>query len=197
MSAAEALSAAHSAGIRITIDGGDLVLDAPAPPPPAVIDLLARHKTAIVKLLHPGSDVWSTPNWQEFFEERASIAEFEGGLPRDEAQGYALSRCVAEWLRRNPARSASGRCALCGESSGMLLPYLTGYSVSEPGHTWLHHGCSPTWHQQRRAKAVAALRVMGISTPAEFSNDPCADQNLHGAKGKDDEGRTAPPAGGR
>ena len=170
MSAAEALIAARSAGIRIQIDGGDLMLDAPAPPPADVLDLLKRHKAAIVSLLRPGSDGWSAMDWQEFFDERAGIAEFNRGLPRDQAEAHAFSCCVGEWLRRNPTRSVTGRCALCGESSGMLLPYLTGYSVSDPGHTWLHQECSLTWHQERRAKAVVALEGIGIKPPAEFSN---------------------------
>lgn len=44
MSAAEALRAARAAGISIAIDGDDLVLEAPAQPPPAVLGLLARNK---------------------------------------------------------------------------------------------------------------------------------------------------------
>jgi hypothetical protein len=44
MSAAEALKAARAAGIQLGIDGDDLVLEASAPPPPDVIDLLSRRK---------------------------------------------------------------------------------------------------------------------------------------------------------
>ena len=83
MSAAEALAAARAAGIQISIDGDDLVLQASAPPSAEVLDLLARHKAAIVTLLRPGSDGWSAADWQEFFDERAGIGEFDGGLPRD------------------------------------------------------------------------------------------------------------------
>ncbi len=38
MSAVEALNAARAAGVQIDVDGNDLVLEASAPPPPAVID---------------------------------------------------------------------------------------------------------------------------------------------------------------
>jgi len=41
MSATEALKLAHAAGIHFKIDGEDLVLGAPAPPPPALLSLLA------------------------------------------------------------------------------------------------------------------------------------------------------------
>jgi hypothetical protein len=100
MSAAEAFAAACAAGIQISIDGDDLVLQASAPPPAEVLDLLATHKAAIVTLLRPGNDGWSAADWQEYFEERAGIGEFEGGLPRDQAQAQAFSRCVGEWLQR-------------------------------------------------------------------------------------------------
>jgi hypothetical protein len=37
MSAAAAIKAAHAAGVHLGIDGGDLVLQAAAPPPSSVI----------------------------------------------------------------------------------------------------------------------------------------------------------------
>ena len=48
MNAAEALTLAHAAGVRVRTDGDDLVLEASAPPPPAVLDLLSRHKADIM-----------------------------------------------------------------------------------------------------------------------------------------------------
>jgi hypothetical protein len=59
MSAVEALKAARAAGTQLGIDGDDQVLEASAPPPPAVIDLLSRHKAGIVALLRPRRDGWS------------------------------------------------------------------------------------------------------------------------------------------
>jgi hypothetical protein len=99
MSAAEALKKARAAGIRLGIDGDDLALEASAPPPAEVLDLLARHKADIVTLLRPGNDGWSGEDWREFFEERAGIAEFDGGLPRDQAEARAFSFCMGELLR--------------------------------------------------------------------------------------------------
>lgn len=162
MSAAEALKLARAAGIQVGIDGDALALAACAPPPAEVLDLLARHKADILTLLRPGSDGWSGEDWREFFEERAGIAEFDGGLPRDQAEARAFSCCVGEWLHRNPARSPPGRCDQCGQTTGMLLPYLTGYSMKAPEHTWLRQECSRAWHQAYRAKAVAAVVAMGI-----------------------------------
>ena len=128
-------------------------------------------RSAIVMLLRPGPDGWSGEDWQEYFDERAGVGEFDGGLQRDEAEAQAFSCCVGEWLHRNPVRSVSGRCDFCGLSKGMLLPYLTGYSVRDPGHTWLHQECSRAWHQERKAKAVAALVALGIAMPVKFADD--------------------------
>jgi hypothetical protein len=124
-----------------------------------------------VTLLRPGSDGSSGEAWREFFDERAGIGEFDGGLRRDHAEARAFSCCVGEWLHRNPVRSPSGRCDHCGQSKGMLFPYLTDYSTKDPGHTWLHQECSATWHQVHRAKAVSALVSMGISIPVKFADD--------------------------
>src|SRR5207342_393585 len=59
----------------------------------------------IVVLLRPGRDGWSAEDWQVFFDERAGIAEFDGGLPRGAAEAGAFACCVVEWLNRNFERS--------------------------------------------------------------------------------------------
>jgi len=115
MSPTEAITAARAAGIQITVEGDVLVLEASAPPPTAVFDLLSRHKVGIVALLRPGrDDGWLAKDWRAFFEERAGIAEFDGGLPRVEAEARAFGCCGAEWRNRNPVRSPPGRCLACG-----------------------------------------------------------------------------------
>jgi len=171
MSAVDALTRARSAGIQVGLDGDDLVLEASAPPPAEVLDLVARYKADIVTLLRPGNDGWSGEDWREFFEERAGIKEFDGRLSRDRAEARAFSCCVGEWLHRNPARSPSGRCHHCGQTAGMLFPYFTGCSTKDPGHTWLNQECSRAWHKARRAKAVSALVAIGINKPLMFVDD--------------------------
>jgi hypothetical protein len=89
MSAAEALKAARVAGIQLEIDGDDLVLEASVPPPSAVIDLLSSHKASIVALLRRAEDGWSAEDQQVFFDERASVIEFDGGAPRAWAEALA------------------------------------------------------------------------------------------------------------
>jgi hypothetical protein len=161
MSAAAVLRAARAAGVELAIDGNDLLLDAAAEPPASVVDALRRHKAEVVAMLRPGRDGWSAEDWQAFFDERAGIAEFDGGLSRAEAEAQALDCCIAEWLNRNPTRSAPGRCAWCGQAESRddgVLPYGT-----EPGtHIWLHAECWPAWQETRQSQAREALARMGI-----------------------------------
>ncbi|MEC5325219.1 MULTISPECIES: hypothetical protein [unclassified Aurantimonas] len=161
MSAAQALKAARAAGIEIALDGDALVLAAPTAPPPAVLDLLAYHKAGIVALLRPGDDGWSAEDWRAFYDERAGIAEFDGGLLRDHAEANAFACCIAEWLNRNPVRSPPGHCLRCGgpeQPHDPLLPFGT----EATGHPWLHHRCWSAWNARRKNKAAAALAAIGI-----------------------------------
>jgi hypothetical protein len=174
MSAADALRMAHAAGVELSVDQDHLVLEAPSEPPSAVLDMLRQHKPGVVELLRRGLRVrycsWSAEDWQLFFDERAGIAEFDGGLSRVEAEARAFACCVAEWLNRNPARSPPGRCFGCGGyefSHDRLLPV----GIGSAGEVWLHSGCSSAWYAGRKAEAVIALAAMGISAPANFPND--------------------------
>ena len=156
MSAVEALKAARAAGIELALDGADLALSAASAPPAAVLDALSRHKAEIVGLLGSGRDGWSAKDWQVYFDERAGIAEFDGGLPRAEAEARAFECCVVEWLNRNPVCSPPGRCLHCGGSEAVLdelVPFGTGPS----GHAWLHSRCWAAWHVNRKAVAAAIL----------------------------------------
>ncbi len=82
MSAVKALTQARAAGIHLGIDGDDLVLNASAPPPSEVLEILARHKADIVTLLDLDSDAWSGEDWWDYFEERAAVAEHCGRMTR-------------------------------------------------------------------------------------------------------------------
>jgi hypothetical protein len=160
MSAAEALRAAHAAGITVMFDGEDLVLEASAEPPQAVLDVLARHKLSILALLRPGQRGWTAEDWRARFDERAGFLEHNGGWSRLEAEVQAFEQCIVEWLNANPTFSPSGRCAWCGKAetpSARVLPFGAGEH-----HEWLHAECWSAWYQRRREEAVLALREMGI-----------------------------------
>ena len=122
ISAAIALNTARTAGVAVRLDGDDLVLEAAAEPPAAILELLSRYKPAVVALLQPGEDRWSAENWRVIFDERAGIAEFDGGLSRAAAEASAFTDCVAEWLNRNPMRSPPGRCFGCGDTGPRTTP---------------------------------------------------------------------------
>ena len=156
MSTADASKSAGATGIEMRFDDDDLALSAAAAPHAAVLDALSQHKTGIVALLRPGRDGWSAEDWQAYFDERAGVAEFAGGLSSAEAEAHALECCVVEWLTRNFARSPSGRCVGCGEVEQPHDP-LQPFGLKQTGCVWLHLSCWPAWHANRSADAVAAL----------------------------------------
>jgi hypothetical protein len=96
-----------------------------------------------------------------FFDERASIAEFDGGVPRSDAEARAFACCIVEWLNRNPARSPPGRCLACGGRQHGHDPLLP-YGVEPTGHAWLHSRCWEAWYAARKREAIAALKAMGV-----------------------------------
>src|SRR5262249_46508001 len=132
MSAIAALKAARAAGVELALDGDDLVLKAASAPPAAVLDALSRHKAEIMVLLRPAEDGWSAEDWQVFFEERAGIVEFDGGLPRAEAEAQAFACCVVEWLNRNPERSPAGAAHHDEMASPSKLAQKTARAVEGP-----------------------------------------------------------------
>ena len=119
MSAAKAVMEARAAGILLGVEGDDLVLEAPAPPPAALLGLLSHQKATIVALLRPGRDGWSAEDWQVYFDERAGIAEFDGGLPRERSEALAFACCAAEWSSSHKSGRAEAVAALA--SMGIAL----------------------------------------------------------------------------
>ncbi len=166
MSAPTALKLAHEHGVRLGVDGSDLIMEAAREPPSEVMDTLRRHKEEIVALLAASKEDWSATEWESFYDERAGIAECVGGLPRAEAEANAFESCVVEWMKRNPGPSEPGRCAWCGafETVGcsVIVPFGPNGSAKAGSHTWLHHACWSPWRHDRRVRAIEALREFGI-----------------------------------
>ena len=96
-------------------------------------------------------------DWQQFFEERAAVLEYDHELPKPEAEARAWEWCIVEWLNQNPAPSEQDRCAWCGkpEDVGTIIPF--GVEA-----TWLHHACWVPWHQERRKEATLAMAGVPI-----------------------------------
>ena len=90
MSALALLAEAMAADLRLRAEEGRLHWRANAPPALEFLTRLRRHKTDLLELL---AEV----------DERAGILEFNGGVPREQAEAQAL----AEVLTRVEARAAS------------------------------------------------------------------------------------------
>jgi hypothetical protein len=103
---------------------------------------------------------WDAEDWQTYFDERAAIAEFDGGLPRPEAEARAYECCIVHWLSIVPPIVADDReCSVCSRPlGGQAVPVLR----AGGGHVWLHHGCIERFNVQRQGEAHRALAEMGI-----------------------------------
>jgi hypothetical protein len=87
MNAASALAAIREAGFSVVIHADGLRLGGSSKMPGATVIQLAREfKIGIERLLR---DEQALQDANDAFEERAAIAEYEGGLPRAVAEGIA------------------------------------------------------------------------------------------------------------
>jgi hypothetical protein len=166
MSAAEALRAARTAGIRVTVDGDDLVLEARAPPPRSILDDLRCCKADNLALLRSPTRAWSVEDWRALFATQTAISERKFGLDRADAERRALDDLITEWLICHPptCSDVTAGCVYCGGPDGdgkVLLPVLAG-----GGHTWVHDRCHQDWMEERSSEARDALAFLGISSRA-------------------------------
>ena len=171
MTAAETIHMAEASGIRFEVEGPDLILDADFEPPVDVVNAITRDKAEIIELLAPPGDRWTTEDWRAFFDERAAIAEFDGGQSKADAEVLAFECCVLEWLIRHPGHSDPGRCAWCGapdRDEHAVVPFW----AESNGHTWLHPECWPAWSACRRQAAMEALDKLGIEPASALIGGP-------------------------
>ncbi len=104
---------------------------------------------------------WTEEDWRASFDERAGIAEHDGGLTRAEAEKQAFEATVVEWRNRHPRPSAPFCCASCGKAvaaDAVVLPM----PAPTWGQLWVHAACWPAWTAARQAEAIAALAALGI-----------------------------------
>jgi hypothetical protein len=93
MNALDLLLDLETRGVALTSHGGKLIVDAPTGTLTAGDrDLLYRLKPNLLAILETSltpDDL--PPDWHERWEERAAIMEFDGGLPRKQAEAQALA----------------------------------------------------------------------------------------------------------
>ena len=82
MSALALLMEATAAGLRLRAEGGRLHWRANAPPAPDLLTRLRRQKADLLELLIE-------------VDERAGILEFDGGVPREQAEVQAVAEVLA------------------------------------------------------------------------------------------------------
>jgi hypothetical protein len=158
MSVIQALKTAREAGIELAVEGDELVWEADEEPGEAILDLLSRNKADLIEVLRPSAQGWSAMDWQSFFDERAGIAEHDGGFPRLDAEMSAFDDCVDQWLTMHPPHAKEPGCCLqCGlailnEKQSSIAVACAG-GVTAP----LHHRCAADWRNLRRWKARSAL----------------------------------------
>lgn len=104
------------------------------------------------------TEPWSAADWVAFWEERAAIAEFDGGLTRAAAETVASDAFIARWLAVTPpAPGAPETCAACAKPAGPIdsLPVLIAGDVRS-----VHPGCARNFFERRQAQAHAALAAI-------------------------------------
>jgi hypothetical protein len=100
---------------------------------------ISQNKNAVLKSLRAVDGRWSAEDWQAFFDERAAIAEFDGGLPRAKAEMSAYDQCVTKYMALNPPADLGG-------------------NNCRPGHE--HDGLTTAHFAEARAAIAAALTPM-------------------------------------
>ena len=122
MTVDEALALARSHGVKITLEGNELQLEADAPPPPGVLAILGRGKWDIIAALRQreAEERRRIVQWinDNFTSSPADICAHCGGGPRSEDpfvllfvgndRGEVHGSCHAAWIaeRESEARRA-------------------------------------------------------------------------------------------
>ena len=159
-----------AAGGRLTASGDRLTVAAPKPLPGALVAELRQHKPEILAYLthvrHEADD------WAEWVAERAAILEYDGGLPRAEAECRAFQHALVEWSNRHPPQADPNRCAGCGgainEAGSDWRPLGDGATVHYSGEYGLR--CLEVHGVKRREEACKALVALGLTPAAGTGN---------------------------
>jgi len=134
---------------------------ADSPPVEGPTELSAANVTNVRRVRSSG---WSARDWRDYFGERAAIAEYDGRLPRIEAERLARLYCRLEWSNRNsPPDPGAGRCVHCRELLGDAVTTIS----TTAGARHLHSACADEYAAERSRAACEALAKIGLMFPSE------------------------------
>jgi hypothetical protein len=128
-----ALRLATEAGVAVTVDGADLVLEYNAPPPADVLAALKAAKSAIVGELR--------------------LRQALDRQRREEVERREITR----WINNHFISSPPGCCTHCGggpRANDRFVIVVVGNDRGE-----MHVSCHPVWLAEREAEARKALGI--------------------------------------
>ena len=132
----------------------------------ALADLadLATPSVQVATKSKPPPEAFNAEDWRTYFDERAAIAEHDGGLDRTTAERQAFMCAVAQWMNTHP--EPEGDLNVCHHCRHRLADTDMLAVLNGPdGHVWLHPRCHQPFIEQRRAKAIVELKAMGLRAP--------------------------------
>ncbi len=175
MSAAiDLLQAATAAGAKFTVSRDRVIVSAPRPLAPELVEGLRRAKAEILRLLaddpdadeghrSPADAAW----WRNYFTIRTIHRQLSGKRGRSGAQRLAFNDLVDEWRVQYGRRWPVWQCAGCDEPIGGLsaLALADGNRI----HFDEENECLIRFGRRWHGDAIAGLRELGIEPPSDFA----------------------------
>jgi len=156
-------------GNFVPLPGGRLKVRASAPLPEAMLDRLRAAKDELIRALSKTQQSLGSAadpvneEWKAYFDERAAMRQFCGGIPRNIAEELAWDDTLGEWHRTHPMEFPAGQCAGCGQSIGQVqaLRLYDGNSVH-----FDTMNCLARYGETWRGTAAQSLKALRIEWPA-------------------------------
>jgi hypothetical protein len=165
MTTSALIAEARRVGLSLRLESDNkLKWTSSSPPPPELLARLRDHKADLIAALgniehrgHRGHRVDEANHWRIFFEERAAIREYDGGLTRPDAEAGALQDTIAHWLARHPLTPGVPEDG-CIHCAGALHVDYRVAVLAGAGHAWLHPTCMQEMKEARLALAGREVR---------------------------------------
>jgi hypothetical protein len=107
MSAADVIRQAAAVGIRIAIQGDGLMLEAGAPPPQAIVELIAQHKAEIIDLFRSSREPFAETRREP--PSLQKLVEANGGYDRITPEAWERFDAEMKLWRQEYANRPTGR----------------------------------------------------------------------------------------